>query len=216
MFPDNSAEIRNALTDVQKHMIRSAHYATTADRERNIAVITGLIQKHFVKKDVAAFGSAHALVVELENSLRRARYEASRYEFKLGVCELSNAPALDANMFSKIVRTACAIANTNPGHDGFIYLGVADKETAALRVQQLYGVSPIKIGDVFFIGVTADLRILKVNLEASVKRLILEFSKLPLSEPLKTRNYDNDRPRRISGAAICSDKGTRSTRTLKL
>jgi hypothetical protein len=79
MFPDDFIGIRNALTDIQKDMIRSAHHTTTADRERNIAVVTGLIQKHFVKKDVAAFGSANALMVELENSLRRARYEGWGY-----------------------------------------------------------------------------------------------------------------------------------------
>lgn len=136
MFPDDFSGIRSALTDVQGHMIRSAHYATTADRQRNISVITGLIQKHFVKKDVAVFGSAHALVVELENSLRRARYESSRYEFKIGLCKLGEQPTLDTEMFAKIARTACAVANTNPGIDEYIYVGVADKESAADRIKQ--------------------------------------------------------------------------------
>ena len=131
MFPDDFQGIRSALTNVQKNMKRSAHHATTPDRERNIAVVTGLIQKHFVRKDVAVFGSAHALVVDLENSLRRARYEANRYEFKLGLCELGDTPALDPGMFAKIARTDCAIANTNPGADGYIYIGVADKKSAA-------------------------------------------------------------------------------------
>jgi hypothetical protein len=187
MFPEDLGGIRVALTNAQKDMIRSAHYATTDDRERNIAVITGLIQKHFVKKDVAAFGSAHALVVELENSLRRARYEASRYEFKLGLCELSNAPAVDGGAFAKLARTACGIANANPGYDGFIYLGVADKESAAERVQELFGTQPIKIGEVYFIGLAHDLEIIGLNLEKYTKRLILEIAKLPLSEPLKTQ-----------------------------
>jgi hypothetical protein len=187
MFPDNFSGIRSALTDVQKDMIRSAHYANTADRERNIAVITGLIQKHFVKRDVAAFGSAHALVVDLENSLRRARYEASRYEFKLGLCELNEKPTLDLAMFAKITRTACAISNTNPRHDGFIYLGVADKESGANRVKELFGIQPMKIGDVFFVGLAGDLKIMNLNIEAYIKRLIIEISKLPISEPLRTQ-----------------------------
>ena len=187
MFPDDFAAIRNALSDVQKHMIRSAHYAKTEDREHNIAVVTGLIQKHFVKKDVAAFGSAHALVVELENSLRRARYEASRYEFKLGVCELSNTPSIDAGMYPKLARTACGIANTNPGLDGFIYVGVADKEGAAGRVEQLFGTQKTKIGDVYFVGIAHELVIMGITLEEYIKRLIRELSKSALSEPLKTQ-----------------------------
>jgi predicted HTH transcriptional regulator len=160
-------------------MIRSAHYATTADRQRNISVITGLVQKHF--------GSAQALMVELENSLRRARFEASRYEFKLGLCELGVKPSVDAGMFTKIARTACAIANTNPRHDGYMYIGVADKESAANRVQQLFRVQPIKIGDFYFVGLAHDLTIMGINLETYLRRLILEISKLPLSEPLKTQ-----------------------------
>jgi hypothetical protein len=187
MFPDNFKGIRDALTNVQNNMTRSAHYATTADRERNIGVITGLIQKYFVKKDVAAFGSAHALVVELENSLRRARYEASRYEFKLGVCDLGAVPAVDANMFGKLGWTAAAIANTNPGNDGFIYLGVADKITACDRVRQLYGIEPIQIGDVFFVGLRQELIITGSNFDDYLKRLIMELSKLPLSDPLRTQ-----------------------------
>jgi predicted HTH transcriptional regulator len=168
-------------------MARSAHYATTADRERNIAVITGLVQKWFVKKDVAAFGSAHALMVELENSLRRARYEASRYEFKLGLCELTSKPSLDSGMFAKLARTACAIANSNPGNDGYIYLGVADKESAAERVETLFGILPLKIGDVYFVGLGHDLSILKIDIETYVKNIIIEISKLPISDPLKTQ-----------------------------
>ena len=187
MFPDDFGGIRTALTDVQKNMIRSAHYAATADRERNIAVITGLVQKCFVKKDVAAFGSAHALVVELENSLRRAHYEASRYEFKLGLCELSDPPVLDSGMFAKIARTACAIANTNPGHDGFVYLGVADKVSATKRIRELFGTQAIKIGNVYFIGLDHDLKVLGIDFEKYIRMLILEISKLPLSEPLKTQ-----------------------------
>jgi len=187
MFPDDFQGIRGALANVQKNMKRSAHHATTPDRERNIAVVTGLIQKHFVKKDVAVFGSAHALVVDLENSLRRARYEANRYEFKLGLCELGDVPALDRGMFAKIARTACAIANTNPGADGYIYLGVADKKSAAERVEQLFGTQPIMIGDVFFVGVSADLKVMKVNFEEYFKKLILEIQRSPLSEPLRTQ-----------------------------
>lgn len=187
MFPDGHAAIRNSLNDAQRDMIRSAHHSTTSDRERNIAVITGLIQGSFVKKDVAAFGSAHGLVVDLENSLRRAKYEASRYEFKLGICELSENPKVDEGMYSKLGRTACAIANTHPGQDGFIYLGVADNGSAANRVKDMFDTESIKIGDVFFVGLDHDLRIMGLDLEAYVKNLIAEIGKLPMPDALRTQ-----------------------------
>lgn len=187
MFPDDYAAIQASLNNAQKNMIRSAHYANSEDRARNVAVITGLIQESFVKKDVAAFGSAHALVIDLENSLRRAKYEASRYEFKIGVCELGDVPKVDQNMYPKLGRTACAIANTHPGQDGFIYLGVADNENAANRVRELFGTEPIKIGEVYFVGLEHDLKIMNVNLEDYVKMLITKISKLNMSGNLRTQ-----------------------------
>ena len=187
MFPNDFDAIRAALTDVQKDMTRSAHYASTDDRQRNINVITGLIQKHFVKKDVAAFGSAHALVVDLENSLRRARYEANRYEFKLGVCALSDPPGLDANMFGKLARTAAGIANANPHADGYLYIGVADTKAASDRVRELFGIEPTKIGDVYFCGIKHDLIVTGLSMETYLKKLIAEITKTSLSDPLRTQ-----------------------------
>lgn len=187
MYADDLSKIKTALEDSQKLMIRSAHHSTTDDRERNIAVIQGLIQDAFIKKDVAAFGGAHALVVDLENSLRRAKYEASRYEFKVGVCRLSVQPTLDLNMYKKLARTACAIANTHPGQDGFIYLGVADNKEASDRICKQSGQDAIEIGKVFFVGLQSDLATLELSIEDYVKKLLVELAKEPLAEPLKTQ-----------------------------
>ena len=90
-------------------------------------------------------------------------------------------------MFAKITRTACAIANTNPHNDGFIYIGVADKENAADRVRQLFGIEFIKIGDMYFVRIEQDLRVIGVTMEGYLKKLILEITNLPISNPLKTQ-----------------------------
>ena len=187
MIADDYSNIRMALEDSQEHMIRSAHHSTKADREKNISIIEGLIQKSFIKRDVAAFGNAHALIVDLENSLRRSKYESSRYEFKIGVCQLSEPPVLDQGMYKKLARTACAIANSNPGQDGYIYLGVADTIEAADRVHQQFGNIPVKIGEVYFTGLSHDLTILSLDIEGYVKKLLLELGKQPIAEPLKTQ-----------------------------
>ncbi len=187
MYADKLSIIRTALENSQKLMIRSAHHSTTADRLRNIAVIQGLIQPSFVKKDVAAFGGAHSLIVDLENSLRRAKYEASRYEFKAGICRLSTPPVLDENMFEKLARTACAIANSHPGQDGFIYLGVADNLAASERISMQTGQSPIQIGNVYFVGLDFDLKTMGLDIESYVKRLLIELAKKTIAEPLKTQ-----------------------------
>ncbi|WP_160320051.1 GmrSD restriction endonuclease domain-containing protein [Rhodobacter capsulatus] len=186
-IPDNFEKIRSSLNNSQKALTMQAHYTTTADREANIGKMIGLIQKHFVKNDVAALGGAHSLVVDIENSLRRSKYETSRYEFKIGCCELSERPVLDEGMFKKLARTAAAIANTSPDADGYIYLGVADKESAANRVNKIFGSNVYKIGEVFFVGLNHDLACMKVDMEHYVKRLIKEISATPLDNTLKTQ-----------------------------
>ena len=185
--PDNFGAIRAALSSSQKSLTMQAHYSTTADRVRNIAIVTGLIQAHFVKRDVPLIGGGHGLVVDLENSLRRSRFESSRYEFKIGCCNLSNAPALEPDMFTKLARTSASIANSSPEGDGCIYLGVADKKAAADRVIELFGGVIHKIGDVYFVGLAHDLQCLAISMEAYVKRLIQELQATDLAEPLKTQ-----------------------------
>lgn len=187
MYPDDYAKIRTSLNNSQKLLTRSAHHTTTEDRDKNIKIITGLIQEAFVKKDIAAFGNAHTLMVDFENSLRRSKFESSRYEFKLGICELGATPKVDVEMYAKLGRTACAIANTHPGHDGFIYLGVADKVTAAERVNELFDTESITIGEVFFVGLQHDLQIMNMDMETYIKNLINELSKLPMADALRTQ-----------------------------
>lgn len=186
-IPDDFDGIRKALNNVQKSLTMQAHYTRTEDREKNIGKVTGLIQKYFLKEDISVLTSAHALVVDIENSLRRSKYETNRYEFKIGVCTLSDTPELDQGMYGKIARTCAAIANSSPEADGFLYLGVADKESAARRVENLFGTKPHLIGQVYFTGIGHDLRILGIDAERYVKRLISEISSLPLSDPLRTQ-----------------------------
>ncbi len=186
-IPDDFAGIRNALNNVQKSLTMQAHYTRSEDRESNIAKITGLIQKFFLKQDNPVLTSAHALVVDVENSLRRSKYEASRYEFKVGVCTLADEPALDPDMYAKIARTCCAIANSSPESDGYLYLGIADKKSAADRIEKLFGTKPHLIGNVYFTGIEHDLKALKLDVERYVKRLISEISDAPISDPLKTQ-----------------------------
>lgn len=187
MYPDDYEQIRTALKDSQQHMARSAHHSTTEDREKDIAIIRGLIERAFVKQDTATFGSASTLIVEFENSLRRSKYETSHYEFKIGICELGANPKIDKGIFAKLGRTACAIANTTPKQDGYIYLGVADNITSANRVNELYGSEITEIGDVHFVGLEHDLKILGIDMENYLKKLIHGLRDLPMSDDLRAQ-----------------------------
>lgn len=187
LLPDDFSGIRKSLAGFQNVLTMQAHYTKSEDRIKNIGITTGLIQNFFTRKDTPVIGGGHALVIDIENSLRRSRFEASRYEFKIGCCTLSDNPTLDPDMYSKLARTAAAIANASPDADGFIYLGVADKKSAAERVSELFGGNYHQIGDVFFVGLLHDLKCLGINLESYIKKLIQELQKTDLADPLKTQ-----------------------------
>lgn len=185
-IPENFDEIRKSLDGVQRIMTRTAHHATTEDRVKNISQVRGLVQDYFVKQDVAVLGVAQGLVIDLENSLRRAKYEANRYEFKIGICKLSNKPGFDENIVPKIVKTATAISNLGPESDGYIYLGVADNKDSAERIKALHEIEPIQIGDCYFTGLESDLRILNIDLEQYIRKLIAIIRDQPVSDNIKT------------------------------
>lgn len=119
--------IMEALDNLQKKLELSAHYTTTADREKNIDQTKGLIQKYFAKKEPPVLGHGVGLAVEFENSLNRSRIETPRYEFKQGLLRLSKEREYDNNLITVIIETICAIANLGESN-GYIFIGVADSE----------------------------------------------------------------------------------------
>jgi hypothetical protein len=85
------------------------------------------------------------------------------------------------------VETACAIANVGPDSDGYIYLGVADKQQDAELVRQIDSIEPVIIGQRFVVGIAREAKHLGENIDKYVERLMGAFSSSALSEPLKTQ-----------------------------
>jgi len=70
----------------------------------------------------------------------------------------------------RILETVCGIANL--GDDGDIFIGVADDLQDANRVQALDGVVPITIGRRHIVGVEREALLLKIDIEAYMRRII--------------------------------------------
>lgn len=185
--PSDPKMIMQALENLHEDMITTAHYTKTEDRIKNIDKTTGLIQRYFVRREPPALKHGPGLVLDFENSLRRSSIETSRYEFKQGLLRLSDGRMYDAELVQRLLETICAIANVGPDSDGFIYIGVADKEQDAKRIQQLDGVSPTKIGQRFVVGIDREVKALNIKVEAYVQKLVGAIRASELSEPLKTQ-----------------------------
>lgn len=185
--PDDFSSIMKALSGLHRDMITTANYSKTEDRVKNIDKTTGLIQRFFVKKDPPMLRHGAGLALDMENALRRSKIETSRYECKQGFVTLSNDRAYDENLIEKILQTICGIANVGPDSDGFLFIGVADKESDAEKIRLLDGISPVKIGNRFVVGVDRELPLIALSQEAYLEKIISAIRSSELSGNLKNQ-----------------------------
>ena len=185
--PSDPVGILQALRNLHADMITTAHYSKTEDRVKNIDKTTGLIQKFFVTKDPPAFTHGPGLALDFENSLRRSSIETGRYEFKQGILRLDAQRSVDKEVVGRIVETICGIANIGPDAPGFVYVGVADNEPDANRIQLLDSVVPEKVGQRYVVGIDREAKLQGITIEQYVQKIVGGIRASDLSEPLKTQ-----------------------------
>src|SRR3984885_15887428 len=93
-------DLTNRIEIGQKH-IRSE------DRQNNVKVTKGMIRDQFVAADVSALSHGPGMIFDFENSIRRARTETTRYEFKQGLLRLDDARQIDPTIIQTILETLC-------------------------------------------------------------------------------------------------------------
>jgi len=185
--PAEYGKIIQALIGLQKKMISTANYAVVSDREKNINTTIGLIQKYFVKKDPPVLRHGAGLALDFENSIRRAKIESNRYECKQGFFDLSDNRKMNENLYSEIIETICGISNIGPDADGFLFIGVADKDNDAERIKKLDGIDYKVINQRYIVGIDRELTLLKGKMDDYVNKLLGKISSSDLTDPLKSQ-----------------------------
>ena len=185
--PADNESIVQSLKDLQKKMTSTANYSVSSDREKNINLTTGLIQKYFVKKDPPVLRHGSGLALDFENSIRRAKIESNRYECKQGLFDLSDKRKINEPLYDEIIETICGISNIGPDEDGFLFIGVADKEADATRIKSLDGTDYKVINQRYVVGIDRELKYLKGSLDDYINKLMGRIEKSELSEPLKSQ-----------------------------
>ena len=185
--PADNESIVLSLKDLQKKMTSTANYSVASDRDKNINLTTGLIQKHFVKKDPPVLRHGSGLALDFENSIRRAKIESNRYECKQGFFDLSDRRKINEVLYDEIIETICGISNLGPDEDGFLFIGVADKEADATRIKSLDGIDYKIINQRYVVGINRELKCLKGSLDDYINKLMGRIEKSELSEPLKSQ-----------------------------
>jgi hypothetical protein len=185
--PDQPENILKALDRLDSKLTKGTHYETTENRRTNINLTKGLIQDYFVDKVPPVLGHGPSLTIDFENALRRSKIETPRYEFKQGILRLDNNRSEDTDLLIRITETACGIANLGPDSDGYIFFGVADREAHADRITTFDGIQKRKIAEHFLVGIEREAKILNINLDEYVKKLVTAFQMSKMTDPLKTQ-----------------------------
>ena len=184
--PGNNAKIMKALSGLQNLLDVAAGQIRTEPRQKNIDVVCGLIQKHFVDKQPPALDHGAGATLAFENAIRRSRTETAAYECKQGVLRLDDSRSEDKSVLSRIVETLCGIANIGPNEEGAIFIGVADKKADRDRIVGLDRVSPAEISSRYVVGVDRECAILKTNIDKYKRKVVDYIAGSKLSDPLKS------------------------------
>jgi hypothetical protein len=189
--PTDNVGIMTALENIAPKLETTSHHVKPADRKKNIDLTTGLIQKFFAYTEPPLLTHGPGLSLDFENSLRRSKIETARYEFKQGVLRLADSRPIENELFKRLAEIACSMANLGPRSTGYLFIGVADRSEHAERIKNLDSITPIKINDVFVVGIDREAQILKMSIEDYIRMLISEIRKTDLSDPLKTDILSN-------------------------
>ena len=176
--------VRTALTGIDARIETSRRSTTPDERRKNVNAIKGLISTSLVDSDPQAIYGAHS-TIDIDSAIRRSAIETPDYELKQGILRLDRGRAVDENVFTKVIETICAIANNGPRRGGTILVGVTDKDADALRVSELDGVQPHKVGSRFVVGVKREADALGETPEVYMGRWKAKIRISSLSQPLR-------------------------------
>ncbi len=119
-------------TEIRNHLI---------DRVKNCLI------KSMVFKEIKPEWAQE--VIEI---LKQAEVEEQMYDFKIGMTNLKDGQP-NSSVISKSVKTLIAMANTHIGKEGFVILGVSDKESDAQDFKDHYGIEPVKYNNYYISGI---------------------------------------------------------------
>ncbi|WP_405448841.1 DUF262 domain-containing protein [Streptomyces erythrochromogenes] len=174
-----------AIRGVSAKLTPSRNTTTEAQRQANIDIVRGLVDKFFTKSPRGPLTHGPAMEIEFPNLIRRSPIESARYEFKQGIASLGAKREINQSLLRKLPKVASAIANTGPDGDGYIILGVADRAEHAHQIKQLDSIIPLTIGSQHLVGVDRECVALGIDMATYLRKIVQGFQDAPLGTQLK-------------------------------
>ncbi|MEU6079141.1 DUF262 domain-containing protein [Streptomyces sp. NPDC047108] len=174
-----------AIRRISEKLTPSRNTTTERQRQENIDIVRGLLEKHFVSAPRPSLAHGPSMEIEFPNIIRRAPIETARYEFKQGIVTLGEGRSVDQSFLKKLPKIISAIANVGPEADGYVVFGVADTQQDAERIEQLDSVVALRVGSQLLVGVDRECRALDITPSAYTRKILQAIQGSPVGEPLK-------------------------------
>ncbi|ELB1496957.1 DUF262 domain-containing protein [Vibrio sp. Vb2853] len=143
----------NQLKDSGSRVIEVSDGGRWAASKRKDSVdnLKALILRYFDKSDRAK--ENHAWVTEIDNILTSSRTEQANYDFKQGFMSLDGKGTFQDSTLRTVLETCVGINNIGQKSEGFLLIGIAEKERDATRLADLYGVDSIEKNGFYITGI---------------------------------------------------------------
>lgn len=182
--------IRKTFEGLYSRLNTSRSSTVPDERRQNVNTIKGLMSD-FVESADRDVDYSNASVVDIDAILRRSSIEVARYEIKQGTHSLAPGRKINSKVFNDVIETICAIANCGPGSDGYVLIGVANKDSDAKRISELDKVDARHVGDRWVVGVSREAQREGVTLEQYVGTWKNRIRNSGMTEPLKSDVLSN-------------------------
>jgi hypothetical protein len=180
----NYEGVKSAISGLYSRVDTSRKSTTPHERRKNADTIKGLISAHLVDGSPKDYSGGHS-TTDIDVVMRRSEIELPHYELKQGILTLNESRQIDPEIFDKVVRTICAVANNGKERAGTIIIGVTDKDSDAQKIKTLDGIEPRKVGKRFVVGIKREAKVLGEKPEAYFARWKNAVRQSTLSQPLR-------------------------------
>jgi hypothetical protein len=156
------------------------------EKQTQSDALCGVIRGKFIKSEVND-PARNQWITKFENILMQSSTEQTLYDFKLGLHDLSGNDKFNQDLFSKIIKTLTAMANTLKNSTGYCLIGVADTPQSAQKHKEKYAVDYKAYSNFYITGINAEA----TQYHGDIDKYFTKLSQLIKNEPISERDKDN-------------------------
>ena len=156
------------------------------EKQTQSDALCGVIRGKFIKSE-SNDPARNQWITKFENILMQSSTEQTLYDFKIGLHDLAGNGNFNQDLFSKIIKTLTAMANTLKKSKGYCVIGVADNADSAQKHKEKYKSTALQYSNFYITGVNSE----SIQYYGSVDKYFTKIVNIIKNEPISERDKDN-------------------------